>query len=948
MASDGSITFSTKLDNRQLERDLKDTARKVDALKAKVEEEQTSNNAIKEKLDDAAASASHFQKRLEELQTQYDGLKESFADASDPMQKESIAEQMRQNLASQQAVYGLLGESRAELSAIEQKWQDSNEKLAKYNAQLQSAKSYQEGLAAQLSKMYKAKDGNYYTSRMSYAFARIREAGTKAASVIRNAHADAARTMQKGYTTAAQGMRGILKGVVPIVTLTAGFHLLFSKMKEFLLQNEQVKASMNGLKAACNGFASGLATIAAPALLGFARVATTMLMTLARLIDSLFKTDFAGHIAAQVQAASASVGSAGSAKKQAKATDRLAKSLKEANRQLMSFDELNVLNADQSDEDADALDDLADDLDAGGGFDPATLLDGIDETLAKIMLLAGAALLAIGIVLAFSGANVPLGLALMAIGALMIYTAYKEQWDKLPAEVQDAMSLILAIIGAALIVVGVVLCFLGHPALGVAFIIAGAAMFAVDAMINPEYMAGLVEQVKEHILGIIAGALIVVGILLCVTGHPLLGIAFIIAGAAIFVMEAVLEYDKMPNEVRNFIVSMLAVVGAALIVIGVLLCATGHPILGIAAILVGVLAFVAAAALDDQESPNRIRKFLTEMLPIIGKALIVVGVLLCVVGNLPLGIAAIIFGIVIWVTGEALVEGVPAEKIMGFIKEMLPAIGQALVVIGVLLCVMGQLPLGIAAIIFGVTIWVVGEVLNENLTKEKIESLIENVLPVIYGAMIVIGIILCVTGVALPIGIGLIVAGIGLLVFSQMDLDWDFILNKIKEVWGGICRWWDQNVAHIFTLEFWEGIFKSIADGIWSAITSVGDTISGFFNGIGEGIGGLLSGLGQGFSWVVPSFDFAPPMLATGAVIPPNRRFMAVLGDQSNGNNLEGPESLFRQIVREESGAGGGVEDVLYQILEAVRDGKVIQVDGDVLGRTGAAYQASMQRVNGW
>lgn len=47
------------------------------------------------------------------------------------------------------------------------------------------------------------------------------------------------------------------------------------------------------------------------------------------------------------------------------------------------------------------------------------------------------------------------------------------------------------------------------------------------------------------------------------------------------------------------------------------------------------------------------------------------------------------------------------------------------------------------------------------------------------------------------------------------------------------------------------------------------------------------------------------PMLARGAVIPANRQFLAVLGDQRNGNNLETPESLLRQIVREEAGGAG-------------------------------------------
>ena len=48
------------------------------------------------------------------------------------------------------------------------------------------------------------------------------------------------------------------------------------------------------------------------------------------------------------------------------------------------------------------------------------------------------------------------------------------------------------------------------------------------------------------------------------------------------------------------------------------------------------------------------------------------------------------------------------------------------------------------------------------------------------------------------------------------------------------------------------------------------------------------------------------PYLAQGAVIPPNREFMAVLGDQKSGNNIEAPESLIRRIVREESGNGKG------------------------------------------
>jgi hypothetical protein len=89
------------------------------------------------------------------------------------------------------------------------------------------------------------------------------------------------------------------------------------------------------------------------------------------------------------------------------------------------------------------------------------------------------------------------------------------------------------------------------------------------------------------------------------------------------------------------------------------------------------------------------------------------------------------------------------------------------------------------------------------------------------------------------------------------------------------------------------------------------------------------------------------PKLAQGAVIPPNREFMAVLGDQSNGRNLEAPESLIRSIVREESGGGAEMTLLLGQILDAVRDGQRIYVDGHILGQTAQRYTAAAAKIGG-
>ena len=63
------------------------------------------------------------------------------------------------------------------------------------------------------------------------------------------------------------------------------------------------------------------------------------------------------------------------------------------------------------------------------------------------------------------------------------------------------------------------------------------------------------------------------------------------------------------------------------------------------------------------------------------------------------------------------------------------------------------------------------------------------------------------------------------------------------------------------------------------------------------------------------------PALARGAVIPPNREFLAVLGDQRSGNNYEVPDAKLRQLLREELSALGGKNEA------------VLVLDRDVLGR---------------
>ena len=63
------------------------------------------------------------------------------------------------------------------------------------------------------------------------------------------------------------------------------------------------------------------------------------------------------------------------------------------------------------------------------------------------------------------------------------------------------------------------------------------------------------------------------------------------------------------------------------------------------------------------------------------------------------------------------------------------------------------------------------------------------------------------------------------------------------------------------------------------------------------------------------------PRLATGAVLPPNKPFYAMLGDQKHGKNLEAPENLIRQIIREEnSNNNNNGTIVIHAVIEADKE----------------------------
>lgn len=175
------------------------------------------------------------------------------------------------------------------------------------------------------------------------------------------------------------------------------------------------------------------------------------------------------------------------------------------------------------------------------------------------------------------------------------------------------------------------------------------------------------------------------------------------------------------------------------------------------------------------------------------------------------------------------------------------------------------------------------------------------------------------------------------------------IIDAIKGIY--------QFVSGVFTGNWkkaWEGV-KNIFSGVWKSLTSIAkiplNGIIKMMNSVINALNTLIGGLnkinfdipswvpllgGKKFGINIPKIP-SIPYLAQGAVIPPNQQFMAILGDQKKGNNLEGPESMFRQIVREESGNSGISGPVTF----------VLKVGETTLGRATLKSLQDIARQNG-
>ena len=412
------------------------------------------------------------------------------------------------------------------------------------------------------------------------------------------------------------------------------------------------------------------------------------------------------------------------------------------------------------------------------------------------------------------------------------------------------------------------------------------------------------------------------------------------------------------DEYKAKIDELTAYLSGALLALGAILCFSGANIpLGIALMAAGAIGLVTLIKENWNAMSDRLRAALTNVLSVLGLFALAIGAILCLSGaNIPLGIGLMLAGAAMLGTAVALNWNAVNDKTKNTLSALMMTLGMTLLAIGAVLCFSGaNLPLGIGLMIAGAASIAASVAMNWNTAPEKTKAAIKSLMGSIGVSLIAIGAVLCFSGANLPLGIGMMIAG-GAAIAAASDLDWSALLTKLKEMWQNIKQWWNISVSKFFTADYWKALGRRIIDGLlsglkaaWESVkTWVANAVSWFGkkfveaqNSIARSNSGRSGGFGTrsggfGSPSRAPSISrISAPALARGAVIPPNKEFLAVLGDQKSGTNIETPLATMVEAFKQAMSESGGTTTV------------VIQLDGKEIARSTVKNINNMTRAAG-
>lgn len=413
----------------------------------------------------------------------------------------------------------------------------------------------------------------------------------------------------------------------------------------------------------------------------------------------------------------------------------------------------------------------------------------IEDTLAEITTIVSGFMLAVGAILVVTGVNIPLGVGLMAAGAVGLAATVGLNWTAMSSELASTLALITGVVGGFLLALGAIMAFSGaNLPLGIALMALGGASLVSAAVINWHNSDRHLTDALTTLTGVLAGASLAVGAMLAFTGVATgLGIALMAVGAVTLVSAAALNWNSIPDALASPLSRVGLLVSGATLALGAILAFSGCMPLGIALMAIGATSLVSVMALNWNGLSDEIQNVIAIITTVVSVAFLAIGAALAFSGaNIPLGLALLAAGAVIMGTAIMPNWNDLSDNVQQKISMITTVVGGALLAVGAILALSGvALPLGLGLMAAGALSLGTVATLNWDFVVNSIKKVVSVITGILSGALIVLGVLLCLSGAGVGLGLAVLAAGLSLS-YAAWTLDDNPITRFVRQMANSI------------------------------------------------------------------------------------------------------------------------------------------------------------------
>lgn len=413
----------------------------------------------------------------------------------------------------------------------------------------------------------------------------------------------------------------------------------------------------------------------------------------------------------------------------------------------------------------------------------------IEDTLAEITTIVSGFMLAVGAILVVTGVNIPLGVGLMAAGAVGLAATVGLNWTAMSSELASTLALITGVVGGFLLALGAIMAFSGaNLPLGIALMALGGASLVSAAVINWHNSDRHLTDALTTLTGVLAGASLAVGAMLAFTGVATgLGIALMAVGAVTLVSAAALNWNSIPDALASPLSRVGLLVSGATLALGAILAFSGCMPLGIALMAIGATSLVSVMALNWNGLSDEIQNVIAIIITVVSVAFLAIGAALAFSGaNVPLGLALLAAGAVTMGTAIMPNWNDLSDNVQQKISMITTVVGGALLAVGAILTLSGvALPLGLGLMAAGALSLGAVATLNWDFVVNSIKKVVSVITGILSGALIVLGVLLCLSGAGVGLGLAVLAAGLSLS-YAAWTLDDNPITRFVRQMANSI------------------------------------------------------------------------------------------------------------------------------------------------------------------